>query len=64
MDRNVFSHKEHIGHKEESAFAEATEDKTGNGERLAPGIGAVEDAVAAPSVWNDIGQLALGNVKV
>ena len=33
MDRNVFSHKEHIGHKEGSSFAEATEDKTGNGER-------------------------------
>ena len=71
VDRNVFSHKEHIGHKEGYSFAEATEDKTGNGggveegksgmvgEWLAPGIGAVEDAVAAPSVWNDIGQLAL-----
>ena len=30
-DRNVFSHKEHIGHKGGSAFAEATEDKTGSG---------------------------------
>ena len=46
MDRNVFSHKEHIGHKEGSSFAEATEDKTGNG-----GGGKVEEWRSGMVEW-------------